>query len=303
MTGSPQETNLQEKLQDEAIAKIRTNSEYWGFVLKLFKACALRTSGRSMSFTTARAGVFSLFVDVLELRGESGFELREEGRRQRIIWTDRQILRKLRQEIKEFLSELAKLSTVIADETHATQREILLCLLYLAIGSWSEPRDNYHLEFAFPRILPADLIKAVFSELGLNFKTIDRQSARVLYLKDGREIGDYLLLTGCTSSYLFYQQLRVEKEVKNRVNRIVNCDSANADRMATASARQFRAIEEIKKRRGLDFLPEKLRLTAELRLANPGLSLAELGAKFEPPLGKSGVNHRLKKIEELAENL
>lgn len=297
--------NLNSQFQEEALSRLQAQTEYWPLALKLFQAVALRVSGRSMVFATARPAFFDFLTELLQ-QSKTRCTFVSERSRQRIIWREQQELSRLRADIKEFLAEMPGLTNELSefeDESSRLERETILQMLYLAIGAWSEPSGNYHLELSFPRILPADICLNYLQGYGLHFKYLDRPSARVLYLKDGREIGLFLQLAGCVNSYMDYEDLRVEKEVKNQVNRVVNCDSANADRLAEASARQFQAIEWIKKRRGLELLPEKLRAAAQVRLANPGLNLAELGQKLDPPLGKSGMNHRLKKIEEIAAKL
>ncbi|MDO5733801.1 MAG: DNA-binding protein WhiA [Eubacteriales bacterium] len=302
-------SSLVQKLQAEAVEVLRGMPDYWPLALELFKSTALRVSGRSMSFTSRRKDFFDLLLDILKLCGEQGFTVVKQRQVMRISWRESRELEQIRETIRVFLVELetieptefralAKLSET--ENTPASIRQCILCMLYLSIGALSEPADAYHLELAFPRILPGRIMQDFLQSYALNFKVLDRQSARILYLKDGEELGNFLLSAGCSNTYLDYSQLRVEKEVKNQVNRVVNCDSANASRLAEASARQYQAIRLIEAKRGLKTLPLKLREAAELRLAHPGLSLEELGAKLSPPLGKSGINHRLKKIESIA---
>jgi len=116
-------------------------------------------------------------------------------------------------------------------------------------------------------------------------------------------VGDVLNILGAHSSFFAFEETRMMKEARNLANRISNCDNANTEKTLNAAAKQLEAIKKIEKKKGLDYLPEKLRSVAILRLENPDATLAELAAMTEPPLAKSGLNHRIKKIEEIAEKL
>ena len=121
-----------------------------------------------------------------------------------------------------------------------------------------------------------------------------------MYLKEGQHISDFLLQTGAHESLMEFESLRVEKEMRNSVNRVVNCDNANSQRIANTSARQLELIRSLRDSRLLGRLPAELQAAAQARLDNPDLSLRELGELMDPPIGKSGMNHRLKKLENLA---
>lgn len=125
----------------------------------------------------------------------------------------------------------------------------------------------------------------------------------MVYLKEGQYIAEFLLQSGAHESLLAFESLRVEKEMRNSVNRVVNCDNANAQRIANTSARQLELIRFLRDSRTLGQLPAELQAAAEARLENPDLSLRELGELMDPPIGKSGMNHRLKKLENLAAGL
>ena len=124
-----------------------------------------------------------------------------------------------------------------------------------------------------------------------------------MYLKEGDNIVDFLNVVGAHSSLLEMENIRILKDMRNNVNRIVNCETANLDKTVNASVRQVRNIEYIRDNIGLDNLPENLKQIAKLRLQYSDASLKELGQMLNPPLGKSGVNHRLRKLEELAEEV
>lgn len=170
-------------------------------------------------------------------------------------------------------------------------------------GTVIDPKKNYNLEIITPYMgLSQNLIK-LFSECGFAFKTVMRKSKYVLYLKNGEAIQDFLSYIGAYGAQMELINIMIEKEIRNDVVRSVNSESANFDKTVVAAVRQIQAINIIDEKLGIDELPEDLREIAKLRLENSAMSLGELGKRLNPPLGKSGVNHRLKKIEEIAEKL
>jgi cell division protein WhiA len=179
-------------------------------------------------------------------------------------------------------------------------RQAILRALFLACGSISEPSAAYHLELTLRQPEAAAMAVELLERLSIRAGQVSRHGHPVVYLKEGQHIADFLLLTGAHHALLDFESLRVEKEMRNSVNRMVNCDSANTQRMANTSARQLELIRELTERGGLPLLPPDLQDTAGIRLENPDLSIKELGELLNPPLGKSGMNHRLKRLEQAA---
>lgn len=174
---------------------------------------------------------------------------------------------------------------------------------FLGGGSLSDPEKAYHLEMVSSNeALGRDIMK-MMNTLGSCAKMVERKKNYIVYLKESEQIVDFLNYTGAHGMLLDYENVRIMKEMRNRANRIVNCDNANIDKTMMAAEKQIAAIQQIQKAKGLDFLPPKLRQVALLRLEEPDMSLKELGEQLDPPLGKSGVNHRLAKIEEIAGKL
>ncbi|NLW03271.1 MAG: DNA-binding protein WhiA [Clostridiaceae bacterium] len=171
---------------------------------------------------------------------------------------------------------------------------------FLAAGSISDPDKSYHLEVSFRSQLQADEYIQYLNDFGLQPRSIQRKGYYLAYLKEGQEIVDFLNVTGAHKALMNLENIRIMKEMRNQVNRIVNCETANLSKTVDASLRQTESIRFIQEHAGLDSLPDALREIALLRLENPGVSLAELGRMMEPPLSKSGVNHRLRKIERIA---
>lgn len=175
--------------------------------------------------------------------------------------------------------------------------------VFLGGGSLSHPEKAYHLELVTSNdSLSRDIVK-IMGGLGFNAKIVERKKNFIVYLKESEQIIDFLNMTGAHSMLLGFENVRIMKDMRNRANRIVNCDNANIEKTMMAAEKQIVAIKRIQKEKGMDWLPPKLREVALLRIEEPDLSLKELGEQLSPPLGKSGVNHRLAKIEELANRL
>lgn len=174
---------------------------------------------------------------------------------------------------------------------------------FLSCGSITEPIKEYHLEFVVPYYdLTQDLL-GLLTEVGINAKYTERKNMYVIYLKGSEAIEDLLTLMGATMSSIDLMNVKIYKDVRNKANRIANCDSANIERTLKASDKQIADIEYIADTIGLENLPADLINIAELRMEYPEMSLRELGENLDKPLGRSGANHRLKRISEIAEAL
>lgn len=175
--------------------------------------------------------------------------------------------------------------------------------IFLGGGSISDPEKTYHLELVTNNETYAEDIKNLVNSFGLNSKIVNRKSNFVVYLKEGDNIVDFLNIVGAHSALFDLENVRIYKEMRNNVNRIVNCETANLTKTVNAAMRQINNIKYIKENMGLNKLPKNLREMAEIRLLNQDASLKELGEMMIPTVGKSGVNHRLRKLDELAERL
>jgi cell division protein WhiA len=175
--------------------------------------------------------------------------------------------------------------------------------VFLGGGSISNPEKTYHLEIVTNNSQYAESIKKLVNSYDLNAKVVNRKGNYVVYLKEGEQVVDYLNIIGAHKALLSLENVRIYKEMRNNVNRIVNCETANLSKIVNASIRQVNNIELIKSRIGFDNIPENLAEIAELRLMYPDASLKELGEMMSPPIGKSGINHRLRKLDEIAENI
>ena len=174
---------------------------------------------------------------------------------------------------------------------------------FISSGSITDPNKGYHLEFVARDMLRADYILDILSNLGISAKKVTRCDNYIVYIKDSEAIRDALGILGASNGLMEYENVRILKEIRNSVNREVNCDTANMNKVANAAAKDIEDIEFIEQTAGLGILPDSLRELAETRLLYPYLSLKELGDMMNPPLGKSGVNHRIRRIRETAEKL
>ena len=173
---------------------------------------------------------------------------------------------------------------------------------FLGGGSISRPSGDYHLEMVTTNEEFARCIIKVMANFSLKAKLTDRKNDFIVYLKDGESIIKFLGLLGAHNSMLEFESVRVMKEMRNNVNRAVNCETANLNKVVRAAMRQVDCINFIKEHMGLSRLPQNLQETAELRLAHPDVSLNDL-VEYSGGIGKSGINHRLKKLEEIAKGL
>ncbi len=174
---------------------------------------------------------------------------------------------------------------------------------YLVCGSMTDPNKEYHLEFDVSFMNLCKDLTTLIGEVLSTPKSAIRRGAYIVYYKESENIEDIITYIGAVMSSLEMMNIKIEKDIKNRVNRRMNCDNANMDKTLNASMQQVEDISFIFEKVGREYLPDELRVVAELRLENPEMSLRELCESVEPPLSRSGMNHRLKKIGEIAKGL
>ncbi len=172
---------------------------------------------------------------------------------------------------------------------------------FLGSGSISNPNKNYHLEIDLKHLDFAKYLKNLLYGYNINLKILENKS--VVYIKEGEEISKFLAFIGASQSVLKFEEIRVMRDMRNNVNRLVNCETANLNKTVNAAIEQIEAIEFLKKIKKFDTLSDDLIEIAELRVKNPDATLKELGGMLEEPIGKSGVNHRLKKILDIAQEI
>ena len=174
---------------------------------------------------------------------------------------------------------------------------------FIASGSISTPEKFYHFEIVCNSYDKAVQLSDLIKSFDIESKIVERKKYYVVYIKDGAGIVDILNVMEAHVALMDLENVRILKEMRNSVNRKVNCETANLNKTVAAAVKQTMDIKYIQDTVGLSILPEALRQLAEIRLDNPDVSLKELGALLDPPVGKSGVNHRLRKISEISKNL
>ncbi|MCR5147002.1 MAG: DNA-binding protein WhiA [Clostridia bacterium] len=170
---------------------------------------------------------------------------------------------------------------------------------FLGSGSINNPEKIYHLEVLYSSEKNVDYVIEVLKKYDINMKKLNSTA----YLKDGEEISKFLAFIGANSAVLKFEEIRVIRDMRNNVNRLVNCETANLNKTINAALKQIEDIKFIKNMKKFNELPENVQEVANLRLENPDISLIELGKMLKNPVGKSGVNYRLKVISNYAEEL
>ena len=207
------------------------------------------------------------------------------------------------EEIAERFGDYSSINAAVVsgndDESGAFLRGV-----FAACGSVTDPNKEYHLEIGMPDNSRAEALHDFINEHGMAVKTTLRARKNlVLYAKESELIEDFLTYIGAAAHSLEIMQVKIMKDFRNRVNRSVNCESANLDKTVAAAGKSVEDIELIYREKGADWLSEELRETAELRVEYPEMPLSELCAQFRKPISRSGLNHRLKKLSKLADEI
>ncbi len=174
---------------------------------------------------------------------------------------------------------------------------------YQAAGSMSDPRKSYHFEIVCSTPEAAEQIREVICSFDLDAKTVKRKKSFVVYLKEGSQIVDILNVMEAHVALMELENVRILKEMRNSVNRKVNCETANINKTVSAAVKQVEDITYLRDTVGFEHLPDNLVEAAVARLENPDATLKELGEMLDPPVGKSGINHRLRRLSEMAEKV
>ena len=186
------------------------------------------------------------------------------------------------------------------EELDLNQIKWLIKGIYLGAGSINNPEKKYHLEIGIAQKSDAEKVLEYLKIFNIKSNIIEKSNQYSVYIKDGEEISKFLAFLGANKAVLRFEEIRVQREMNNKINRIVNCETANLNKTINASIEQVEAIRKLKQSGNFERLEEPLKEIAELRLENPNASLIELGKMLKNPVGKSGVNYRLKKIMEMA---
>ena len=174
---------------------------------------------------------------------------------------------------------------------------------FIKSGFINDPNKEYHLEILFRTKKKAEELKNLLQNFNINAGTTKKGSGYITYMKYGEDIVNFLALIGANNGVLRFEEVRVLKDARNNVNRIVNCETANLNKTLEAASNQIENIKYLKQHRKFNTLSENLKEIAEIRLKNPDLSYEEIGKLLKKPLSKSGVSHRLSKINKISEDL
>ncbi|MBQ5345692.1 MAG: DNA-binding protein WhiA [Acidaminococcaceae bacterium] len=275
-------------------------------VLRLSGALVLRGKNIGIHFSTENAALARRVLQVLK----SNYPVQTEV----VITRSRRLKKNNRYQVEvipdsnvaKALQELQILPSGEDERQNllrkACCRKAFLRGVFMAGGSVSRPAGDYHLEIVTENEELARLIVKIMHGFSLSAKMTDRKNNYIVYLKDGDHITDFLSLIGAHQALLEFENVRIVKDMRNQVNRRVNCETANLNKVIRASVLQVACIRYLQEHGRYDLLPEKLKEAAELRLRYPDISLNELVEYTEGTVGKSGLNHRLKKIRQIAVN-
>ncbi len=272
-------------------------------LLRMSGAIIIRGSNVGIHFSTENAALARRVLQLLK----SNYQVQTEvviTRSRRLKKNNRYQVRVIpAPQVSKALTELQLLS-VESDlknpllNNHCCKRTFLRGA-FLGGGSISRPSSDYHLEMVTGNEDFAHSIIKVMHSFSLKAKLTDRKNDFIVYLKDGESITKFLSVIGAHNSMMDFENVRIVKEMRNNVNRVVNCETANLNKVVKAAVRQINCIKYIEQHLGLNQLPQALQDTARLRLEYPDASLNEL-VEYSGGIGKSGINHRLKKLQEMA---
>lgn len=207
------------------------------------------------------------------------------------------------EDLIDFSHNEIRLKKEILKEKNQEDLKAIIRGAFLGSGSINNPDNKYHLEVNFSNKESLEDIMKILQNLGIMVKRINTKNKYSIYIKEGEEISKLLALIGANNAVLKFEDIRIQREMRGKVNRLVNCETANLNKTINASVEQISAINKLKDSGKFNDLNDNLKEIAELRICNPDISLIELGKRLKNPVGKSGVNYRLKKIIELADEL
>lgn len=200
----------------------------------------------------------------------------------------------------EYDKETVKIKEVPENQE---EKKAIIRGTFMGAGSINNPEREYHLEMEVTNEQNMNIVLKLLLEFGIKAKYMEAKNKYYIYLKEGEEISKFLALIGAAKAVMKFEDIRIQKEMRGKVNRLVNCETANLNKTINASIEQIAAIRKLQENGEFKKLDDNLKEIALLRLENPDMSLIELGKKLKVPIGKSGVNYRLRKIMEIANGL
>lgn len=270
------------KTELSKINNLKNKQEVYAEFLGYLATANISTKGKNIKFSTENEYNINRFAKLLNNINIIDYKIELIGKAYTITFKNNDNIHELNQEnYKQILCEDNLKKAYIRGN-------------FLGAGSINNPKNKYHLEIIFNNIENLQLTLNLLKEYEMNAKSLEK----TIYIKYGEEISNFLALIGANSAVLKFEEIRVIREMKNNVNRLVNCETANLNKTINASVKQLEIIKKLKNTGKFNKLPEELKEIAILREENPEATLEELGKMLTKPIGKSSVNHRFKKIEE-----
>ena len=254
--------------------------EFWGYLA----SNNISENNRALKYSTENDYNIDRFAKIIRNIGIEDFDININGK---IFFIE--IKKKSLSKIKDFDYNLENIQDIKA----------FIRGVFMGSGSINNPEKKYHLECGLKNSEKAIFVRNLMKNNNIYLKQRDN----IVYIKEGEEISKFLAFIGANKSVLRFEEIRVQRNMNNKVNRIVNCESANLNKVLNASIEQIDAIRKLKQKGEFEKLDENLKEIALLRLEYPDVPLSELGEKLSKPVGKSGVNYRLKKIIKIANEL
>ena len=298
------EKSFSAEVKDEICKSETLTWQAADLVLGFALACSGNFSNSEISIKSSNQEFVERLKSIIDEYLNIDYELNEQKTQTGIIINDPAAIEKTQNFLFDLLSFNYVRGSISRDLSSFTEAEkwSLVRAAFLSTGSIAEPKQNYQLEFSIRRKLVNRFFIELLEDLDVNFLLVSSQSSYdVLYIKNGDELAEFLVKLGATRAFLEFENIRVRKRVNEQVNRAINCDTANIQRIADSAARQINLIKKLNALGAYNNLPLNLREIADLRLENPGLSLSELGNELTQPIGKSGVYHRLARLEKWIE--
>lgn len=281
-----EELNCMQTLANKNLVK----SELQGYLISNNVKIIKKGKSKKIKFSTESEYNINRFSRLLSNCNIQDYNIQLQGKKY-VIETKSELLKDI-VEITDEEIKIDKAQSLNQEEMKAVARGA-----FLGSGSINNPENSNHLEVQLSNKENCIFVREILKQFNIWAKELSEKS---IYIKDGEEISKFLACIGANKSVLKFEEIRVNHEMSNKINRLVNCESANLNKTMNASIEQIEAINKLKKSKKFEKLDESLKEIANLRLKNPNANLTELGQMLKVPVGKSGVNYRLKKIIELS---
>lgn len=270
------------KVELSKINNLKNKQEVYAELLGYLATANVSKKGKTIKFSTENEYNINRFSKLLNNMDITNYKIDIVGKTYNIVFKNNQNIVNITEENVDKILNEDKLKKAFIRGS------------FLGAGSINEPQNQYHLEVIFSEEKYASITLNLLQEYGISGKILDK----TIYLKDGEKIANFLALIGGNSAVLKFEETRVIREMKNNINRLVNCETANLNKTINSAVKQTNIIKELKKKKKFNNLPKDLKEIAILREENPSATLEELGKMLSKPIGKSSVSHRFKKMEE-----